>query len=320
MSNEIKSTKNLSRIVGVLSEKALELKTGTIKGENGDIPCQIIQGQLAVETDNGTFPIRVYSASKKKDGSENKMFNGIKTIMESYVSKVDAVKSEKEADVIDCNTKVNINDYVGNDGQVKTSVQISLNSARRVTGEVESVTDIDMVGYIGSIKPEMDKNDEETGRLIVNLMTINYLEKAEPFTLIVPEDIADDFNDIYEVGQTVELYCSLEMRHVGAKQGTQAAFGRKAKVAQGYGVMELVVFGGEEPFEDDDDAEEKKCISSKTAKELMNERKLYLENLPNEKKEKDKEKKTTKSNKKGLGSRKPTVEEDEDDDDVSSIF
>lgn len=321
---EIKQTKMMCRISGVLSEKALELKSGELKGDNGKtIPCEIIQGTISVETDNGVFPLRVYCASKtKKDGGkENVMFKGIKTIMDSYISKVDAAKDDSlTADKINCNVKVSINDYVANDGSVKTSVQLSLNSARRATGDFESVTDVDMDGYIRSIKPETKGDDEETGRLMVEFVTIGYGGKAEPYTLYVPEELADDFEDIYEPSQTVEMYCSLVMRHIGEKKTSTAKFGRKANVSSGYDVMEMIVVGAEDPYEEPDDDEiESKVIDKKTIKKLMEERSLMLEELPKQKKEKDKDKKSTKTDK-GLGRKNKVVEEEDETDDDYDIF
>lgn len=321
--SEIKATKNLSKFVGVLSEKALECVEGETNGENDKkIPCEIIKGKITLETVNGTFPLRVYSASKKKDGTANKMFKGLKTIMDTYVSKLDVAKdSSLVADTIECNTKVSINDYPAQDGTINTGIQVSLNSAKRVNEDAESSTDLDLVGYIDNIVPELDKDEEETGRLVVTFISVGYGEKAEPFTLYVDEELADDFDEMYEKGNTCELYCSVAMKHVGAKQTAEAAFGRKAKVNSGFDVLEIQVVGGEPPYEEDDDDEDgnSKILSSKLIKELKKNRELYLENLKNDAKDKDKKEK--KSAKKGLGDKKKIKEsEDNEDDGDDDIF
>lgn len=321
---EIKQTKMMCRISGVLSEKALELKSGELKGDNGKtIPCEIIQGTISVETENGVFPLRVYCASKtkKEGGKENRMWKGMKKMMDDYISKVDASKDDTlTADKVNCDVRVNINDYPRQDGTVATTVQLSLNSIRRATGDFESVTDVDMDGYIRSIKPETKGDDEETGRLMVEFVTIGYGGKAEPYTLYVPEELADDFEDIYEPSQTVEMYCSLVMRHIGEKKTSTAKFGRKANVSSGYDVMEMIVVGAEDPYEEPDDDEiESKVIDKKTIKKLMEERSLMLEELPKQKKEKDKDKKSTKTDK-GLGRKNKVVEEEDETDDDYDIF
>lgn len=320
----IKQTKSKARFVGVLEEKGLELVKGEIKGREGNkIPCEIIKGKLSVATDNGLFTLRVYTASKTTKNEDNKMFKGIKTILDEYK---DRKTYGDEADVIDCDVQININDYVTDGANaVKTTTQISLNSAKRVTGEVESTTDIDMVGYIGKIVPEINKDDEETGRLIVDFATIGYGDRALPFKLFVGEDMADDFTDYYEVGQTVELYISATQRHVGETKPKTAKFGRAANVVSGFDVLELIIVGGEEAFEDEYDGEGEEiegtnvAISKKTIKELMKAREMFLENLLNEKKSGK-----TKEKKGGMGSRKPVVEEDDkapwDEDDVDDLF
>ena len=319
--SEIKQTMNRCRIVGTLLEKALEVKEGTARDVNGkEFACDVIQGQISVETANGTFPLRVYCASKTKEKKDNRMYTGLKTIMNEYISRLDVSKdSTKTADTIDCNVKMDINDYVSkNSGKVVTAVQMSMNSAKRVPSETESITDVALEGYIGKIVPETDRDENETGRLVVTFVTIGYGEKAKPYTLIVPEDIASDFEGMYEEGQTTVLYCSIVMRHVGSKQNTGAAFGKKAHVSSGFDIQEIQVIGGESAYEDEEDEEgNSKVISSSDIKNLMKERKLYLEQL-----EKDGVKESAPTHKKTLSERKVNIEDSTpfDDVDVDDIF
>lgn len=316
--SELKQTTNKSKFIGVLSEKALAVESGKMKDDKGkEFDCDVIKGTISIETANGTFPLRVYSKSKKKDRTDNKMYAGLVTIMNDYVSKMDVSQGKAEvADTIECVVKVDINDYVSkNSGKVVSSVQLGMNKANRVAADTESTTDLMLEGYIGKIAPETDKDGEETGRLIVTLVTIGYGGVAKPFTILVPEDLADDFGDMYEEGQTSMLYCAVMMRHVGGSSNTTAAFGKRAKVSSGFDVQEIVLIGGDEPYEDDEDEEgNSKCISAKDIKALMKERKLMLEQ-----KEKDAQEEASKptetKTKKGLGSIKKIESPVEDDDD-----
>lgn len=315
---ELKQTTNKSKFIGVLSEKALTVESGKMKDDKGkEFDCDVIKGTISIETANGTFPLRVYSKSKKKDRTDNKMYAGLVTIMNDYVSKMDVSQGKAEvADTIECVVKVDINDYVSkNSGKVVSGVQLGMNKANRVAADTESTTDLMLEGYIGKIAPETDKDGEETGRLIVTLVTIGYGGVAKPFTILVPEDLADDFSDMYEEGQTSMLYCAVMMRHVGGSSNTTAAFGKRAKVSSGFDVQEIVLIGGDEPYEDDEDEEgNSKCISDKDIKALMKERKLMLEQ-----KEKDAQEEASKpkeiKTKKGLGSIKKIENPVEDDDD-----
>lgn len=321
---ELKQTTNKSKFIGVLSEKALTVESGKMKDDKGkEFDCDVIKGTISIETANGTFPLRVYSKSKKKDRSDNKMYAGLVTIMNDYVSKMDVSQGKAEvADVIDCGVKVDINDYVSkNSGKVVSGVQLSMNKANRVAPDTASSTDLMLEGYIGKIFPETDKAGEETGRLIVTFVTIGYGGVAKPFTIIVPEEwldddgntiTAQDFIDSYEVGHTALFYCTLKMTHVGNTVTSKAFLGKKAKVSSGYDVQEIIFIGGEPPYEDDED--DSKCISDKDIKALMKERKLMLEQKEKDAQEEASKPKETKT-KKGLGSIKKIESPVEDDDD-----
>ncbi|NBK99163.1 MAG: hypothetical protein EOM50_14320 [Erysipelotrichia bacterium] len=308
--NEVKATKNTGMLTGFLSEKNLEIVDDKFERDGKTIQCKTVKGEIVVSTDNGDFKLRVFSRSKKGDGEDNKMFKGFETIANTYISKVDVAKdSSLTADIISCSVRVQCNDYVAQDGTVKSGVQIGLQNANRVNGEVEHSTDVDMVGIIRSIKPETNKDGEETGRLVVEFVTIGYNGNAEPLTVYVEEDLASDFEDMYEAGQTCELYCSLAMKRVGGEDNKgEAKFGRKAKVRSGFDVLEIQVVGGEEPYDEEDVDENgnSKAYDMDTLKKLMSDRQIMLEALLNNSKEDSKSKKGSSPKKSGcLGTKKP---------------
>ena len=137
-------------------------------------------------------------------------------------------------------------------------------------------------GYIYTIKPEViTKGDEseETGRLIVTLITVNFAEKAVPIDLIVPAELANDFENAYNVGETVELDAEVIVRHVGGQVSTKArAFGRSANTNTGFDVTEYVVIGGSETIEEDMEG----YLDTDTVKKLWNDRQIELEKIRKE--------------------------------------
>ena len=328
----IKQSINQGKITGVLSEKALSLVTSMAKDNNGKntIPCEVIRGQITIETNNGTFSMRIYSQSKKKDGTDNAMFKGFKTILTEYISKAElaqgnimykvgeAMTKDKDlkdkvftpiynneslvkdttasyvitqtANKISVSIQANVNDYVGQDNTIKTSVQLNMNKANRVSNDIEDCTDLELVGVIRTIKDEVF-NEEKTGRKIVDFVTIGYSADggvANPLTLIVGEDLASDFEDMFEAGQTCKLYCEVVMRHVGGTNKSEAKFGRKANVSSGFDVLEIQVVGGEEPFENDEEEENSNVYTVAQVKELMADREIILANLLSKEKDKPK--------------------------------
>ena len=61
-------------VAGIVSDKKLEMKT-----ENG---VRTIEGTITIKTSDTNFvQMRVRCADKKKDGTENKTFTGVMTVM-----------------------------------------------------------------------------------------------------------------------------------------------------------------------------------------------------------------------------------------------
>lgn len=312
--NEVRQTKNVGMLVGILSEKKLEITDDEIILSSGKkSPCKLVKGEISLETDNGVFKLRLFCRDRTVANEPNKMFKGFETIADTYVSKLDASKdSEKTADVVSCTVQVSCNDYVGQDGKLKSGTQLFMKKSNRVTGDYDSTTDLDIEGVIRSVKPEI-RNEEETGRLLVEFVLISYGGKAEPITVIVNEDMANDFNDMYEVGQTCELYCTIVMQHVGEDNSKkQAGFGRKANIRNGFDIMEIQVVGGEAPYEEDEEDinGNPKMISMETMKALKNERDIYLEDLVKNSKKKGNSKGGKGKKSSGMGEKKPLASED----------
>jgi hypothetical protein len=323
----VRQTTNTGLLIGTLSEKNTEIKQIELtKDDNTKFKCNAVQGNIVVSTVNGDFNLRVNCPECKKDGTKTKLYANFETLHNSYVSAVEAAKDKSlTPSIIGATVGLSCWDrYNQNSGKMVSSPQIRLRVVNRENSDAESQTDFSLEGVIRSIKPEMTipKSDteeaEETGRLLVEFITINFNSEAEPYSLIVPEDLAeafvngwtDDEGTVvngYAVGDTCCLGVELVMRHVGDEKKKSAGFGRKAKVAEGFDVLELVVIGGEPAYTDDTEDEKKKPFTPEVMKELMNERKMKLEKIEKDAKENKDSGSSQKSSGKGLGGRKPNV-------------
>lgn len=330
----VRQTTNTGLLIGTLSEKNTEIKQVELTKEDGTkFRCNSVQGNIVISTSNGDFNLRVNCPECKKDGSKTKLYTNFETLHNSYVSKVEAVKDKSlTPTIIGATVGLSCWDrYNQNSGKLASSPQIRLRVVNRENSDAESQTDFSLEGVIRSIKPEMTtprseaEEAEETGRLIVEFITINYNSEAEPYTLIVPEDLAEAFVNGwtdedgttvngYAVGDTCCLGIELVMRHVGGEKKKSVGFGRKAKIAEGFDVLELVVIGGEPAYSDDTEDEKKKPFTPDVMKELMNERKMKLEKIEKDGKEGNNSNGfTSKPTTKGLGGRKPNVNVNMDD-------
>ena len=171
--------------------------------------------------------------------------------------------------------------------------------------------DCDITGRIAKIADEI-ANEEEPGRQLVDFYYItiqNDTPVANLLSLVVDTDLADDFENMYSVGDNVKL--SLEIRDTqhGSTTESKPSFGhRKSDVASGYIAHEFFIFSGDEAYDDED---WEYYVDDKTMKQAMKARKV----IEDDKIQKRKEKNGTSSNEhKGLGKRRSEVTSEDDDD------
>lgn len=198
--------------------------------------------------------------------------------------------------------------YMGKNGVVEP-VSINMFSLSATGVGDEDYAEGKVSGYIKSIKPEVKGEDEdETGRLLVELWLYNEyndVKEISPFTLVVEEDVADDFSDTYSDGDNAVLDFDIVSKQVGGKK-SKSAFGKKeSKIVGGFSVTEYSIFSGEAPMDD----ESEYYIDEDDFKKLFKAHKQKCEEAKNASTSKDD------TPKKGLGSARKSKVEVEDDDD-----
>lgn len=234
-------------VIGMISEIDLEKVE-----DNGN---EIIRGRVKVKTsDTNTVPIDVYVNKYTKDKKENKVFSGWETRMQTYKSIADA--GAEEATVVHIKKgQLRPMLYINHDNlQEMKSVRYSANFMNELKGEeketAEYKAEFHVTGYIQSMIPEMDKNGEETGRLVLNLQIPTY-NSIEPLTVIVPVDLSEAVSNMWEMGQTIDVDGEIINRSIVTEKVVKRAIG-KDLVTKDYDYKnELVVTGGSEAYEED---------------------------------------------------------------------
>lgn len=289
--SEIKQSINNAQIIGTLKEINLEevTKEVTLKGANGvekKVTCQQITKKefknptFLVECNETDIGVDFYPASEKKldeNGNivDNPNYKAMKTVLNNYVPKI---KDAENATRVKIDGVLALNEYVSKDTfEYKGFPQINGFRITSTGVPEEDSTDSEISGIIRSIVPETKGEDaEETGRLKVELYTFNKQAETSPFTFIVEQDLADDFNNFYEAGQSVKLYYEVITRQVGAKKATTGGFGRReSHMVNGFSVTEYSVFRGDEPFVEDSEY----YINPEDMKQALNERDIKIENM-----------------------------------------
>lgn len=195
--------------------------------------------------------------------------------------------------------------YMGKNGIVEP-VSINMFSLSATGVGDDDYAEGKVSGYIKSITPEVKGEDEdETGRLLVNLWMYNdYDDSISPFTLVVEEDVAEDFENTYSDGDNAVLDFDIVSRQVGGKK-SKSAFGKKeSKIVGGFSITEYSIFSGEAPMDD----ESEYYIDEDDFKKLFKAHKQKCEEAKNASTSKEDKPK------KGLGSARTSHVDNADDD------
>ncbi|PHA03038.1 hypothetical protein COE51_01460 [Bacillus pseudomycoides] len=279
--NTLRQADNQAVIEGVLLEKRIEEKEVNKKlAITGEFDIEVAEGEV--------HTLKVFSYKLKQDGTENGIFKGLKTVMDEYKSV--ASEGKEEADKIRItNGQIGINDYYGQDGKLKSFPQLSTNFINRVKAgeDFEPKAEFELELFVKAVIPEV-KNEEETGRAILQGFVPLYGGKVMPFTFIVENEGAVEYiQDNYEPGSTVKVYGDIVNKVEITKVLEEVGFGKPKEKINRKTVREYIITGGSEPY----DEENVKSYSGETIKKALTEREIYLEELKNKKNEPKKEEK-----------------------------
>lgn len=330
MNTFLNKTRNYFRVIGTYDENGLKREACKIKlkDENGNdagtVDGERIMGNIAVKTKNGIVTLNVYFQNLTSKGEKNPQW---KMACDMYENWVPHINGTGDPTIVNVEGVVAPNDYVGQDGNLKYALRWSVRRANtKVPEDATYGASLNAVGYIQSINHEI-RNEEETGRLLVKLYGVDSKGTCFPIDAIVEADMADDFESSYEAQQTVNFDFDLVVKHIGEKKNGKKAFGKQSTVAvnDGFDIQELIIVGGDEPFEEPDEEEDEdgnpvktQWVNPSAMKKALKERDKYLDQLKNNPPEKKSEKTTSiKSEKAKFNKAKtndvPDFDVDEDD-------
>lgn len=264
--NTLRQAEALVNVEGILSEKKLE-KAVDSEGK------EIIRGSLKIkENDTNFITLNVYVNRYTKDGKENNAYAGMVTVMDEYQSIAEV--GEEAATRVRCGKgALKPNTYVDKrTGDVKTNVRYDATYVSRVDDltKYEPKAKFEVEGYIVSMIPEV-KKDEETGRLIVNILVPTY-NGIEPMVITVGDDLASEFEGMFEPGQTARFFGILKNNVIVEEKVIKMALG-KSEIKKSYDyVDERFLTGAQDPYE------EEQAYSAEAIKKAMADREMKLEN------------------------------------------
>lgn len=257
MGVELKELKgNALTVVGTLSEVSLEL--GTDRDNN-----EIIKGSIRVQVNQddkvNVITLNVYNRKFTKKGTENKLYAGMKTVMEEYVSLQDTNGDEEKADRVSVNGDLSYNVYSPDGQAINESNRFRATTLHRVNDkkDLEDGAFGQIPAVIESYEEELDSEDNPTGLYKVKALTVGYNGRVgRIMDLRVKDDLIGDMQGFFPEGSTGMLYYNIlnyvivEKRNVDSDGG--GSFGQIHEIVQTNSyVRQLMVTGGK-PLDNSD--------------------------------------------------------------------
>ena len=282
--SELKSI-NRVQVVGTLKEMNLEKITKEVSLGDKKITCEQFAKKefknpmFVIEVNGNDIGVDFFPVAEKKldNGKivDNPKFKAMETVLNTYVPKV---KDAENATRVKIDGTLRANEYVDkNSFEFKSYPSLNGFQISSTNVPEEDIADCEISGVIKNIYKEVrGDNEEETGRLKVDFLYFDsYADAIYPTTFIVENDLADDFENFYEAGQSVKLYYEILVKHIGQKKAVSGGFGRRdSHIVSGFSVTEYSVFRGDEPFEEENDY----YLPVDKIKELLEEREVMIEN------------------------------------------
>jgi hypothetical protein len=234
--------------------------------------------ELDIEVEeNEVHTFKAMTRYKKKDGSDNGIAKGYQTVINEYLTV--AKHGRDQADKVRVTQgKIGLNDYLGQDGMLKSYPELSTNFVNRIGAgdEFNPRAEFDVEIFVKSVVPEI-KNEEETGRVKVNAIIPVFGAKVIPFEFMVSQEGAEWVSDNYEVGCTTRVYGDIVNFREVKETEVPVAFGKPQKKITTKTIREYLITGGIDPYEE----ENVNRFTIEAIQKAMVERETYLAELKN---------------------------------------
>jgi hypothetical protein len=251
---QIRQADNSVKIEGVLREIKLEEKN------------DVINGDIIIATDaQSEHAVGVYVNRLTKENKSNRAYSGLQTLMEECKdTSVAALMKEGRTldDAMEIATKIRIggrnggnlrrNEFYANDEFISRP-SISANYFNRITDKSYSPQAVfEVECYFEKIRKEI-KDDEETGRLLIDVIIPLYGGTVIPFEFVAEGEVAEYIESNYEAKRTGRIWgdiINIVERTVTKKSG----FGKDKEDVKVNFTREFLITGGNEEQYDEDDS------------------------------------------------------------------
>jgi len=245
----LKQNLNEIEIVGKLS--SVNLKETTNKKGN-----ECIYGEVKVHTQEEIggmtvpieIPINVYANKFTKAGKDNPAYQSLKDVQEKMVS-IEACGNEEEATrirVYENSDPISENIFKNSQtGELVTSQRIKASFFNRASQNQEDKARFQTVICILSIKDEVNKDGEPTGRLIVTGAYPNYNGELQVIPYVVGnENAINHIQTYWNKGDTVKVYGKINYSYRVEKTLEEVGFGEPIERKRTVSHKEFLITSG----------------------------------------------------------------------------
>lgn len=217
MANETASTSALRQaetvisIEGIVAENTLTEEPAPKSKDGKDGKGTVIKGEIAVRVDDVTvIPIQVFCKSITNAGTENKLYKGTKTIMDTYKS-IAQVGMDEATRVRVSSGSLNLSRFLSKAGDVVDGLKFQSNFFTSNPKDFQPKAEFKIEGVIEAFRSEMVKNPdsnvmEASGRLLVDIIVPDYEGRVRKMSLIASEELADAVQSALSVGEQRMFY------------------------------------------------------------------------------------------------------------------
>ena len=265
-------------ISGLLTEMDIQPKQ-TRDGRNyvsGTIKVRVDQ-EINGKKEENIIPISLFSMEKKSDKvSINPNYNRILGYKDSFTSLAAAEKPENASRIT---VAANIGENMWVDAQTKelrTNFRISSNFINKARETDEEKASFELSGVVGKITPEFDKDGNETGRIIVKFIIVQFGGKTDIIDLIAADTAKAYIETNWSEGDTVKAVGVINMKQKTVTWTESQGFGEPVKRTRTESSRELIINGGSEGG-----LEDMFSYDADDIKAALNERQKRIEELKN---------------------------------------
>lgn len=241
-------SKNECYISGILNE--LDVQEG--KTSDGR---EYVRGTAKIRVDQeiggkvyeNIIPVSMFSMKLKGDGNPNQVYTRIMGYKETFTSAAIAEDISQASRITLSGKSCNITENMWFDqktNQVRTGFQVSCNFLNQKRDTDKEKASFELSGIVLGTKPELDKNGEETGRLIVNFGLVGYNGRIDVIDLIANDVARAHIESNWEKGDTVNVVGVINVTQKTVTWTEEQGFGEPIERTRTESRRELIITGG----------------------------------------------------------------------------